>query len=47
MVVGRRRFTLRSDLRGVLTVTALALGSLGVTALLMALVLGLTDMGAR
>jgi len=46
MVVGRRRFTLRGDLRGVLTVTALALASLTVAALLMALVLGLTVAGA-
>jgi len=46
MVVGRRRFTLRNDLRGVLTVVALALASLGVAALLMALVLGLTVAGA-
>ncbi len=46
MVVGRRRFTLRSDLRGVLTVTVLALATLGVAALLMALVLGLTVAGA-
>jgi hypothetical protein len=45
MVVGRRRFTLRSDVRGVLTVTALALASLTVAALLMALVLGLTVVG--
>jgi hypothetical protein len=45
MVVGRRRFTLRNDLRGVLTVTALALASLGVAVLLMAIVLGLTVPG--
>jgi hypothetical protein len=42
MVVGRRNFTLRSDLRGVLTVTALALASLAVAVTLMALVLVLT-----
>jgi hypothetical protein len=46
MVVGPRRFTLSSDLRGVLTVTALALASLGVAALLMALVLLLTRASA-
>ena len=46
MVVGRRRFTLRNDLRGVLTVVWLAVASLAVAVALMAVVLVLVRAGA-
>ena len=46
MVVGRRRFTLTSDLRGVLTVVTLALATLAVAVVLMAIVLVLAQPGA-
>jgi hypothetical protein len=39
MVVGRRHFTLRNDLRGVLTVTWLGLVTLAVAGALMGVVL--------
>jgi hypothetical protein len=39
MVVGRRRFTWRDDVRGVATVAALGLLTLSVSAVLMAVVL--------
>jgi len=45
MVVGRRRFTWRSDVRGVATVAALGLGTLAVSTLLMWLVLLLGGRG--
>jgi hypothetical protein len=46
MVVGRRRFTLRSDLRGVTTVIVLALVTLAVAVVLMAIVLVVARPGA-
>jgi len=45
MVVGRRRFTWRSDVRGVATVAALGLATLAVSTLLMWLVLLLGGRG--
>ena len=45
MVVGRRRFTWRSDVRGVATVAVLGLVTLAVSVLLMGLVLLLGGRG--
>ena len=39
MVVGRRRFTWRADVRGVATVTGLGLATLAVAALVMGAIL--------
>ena len=46
MVVGRRRFTWRADVRGVATVAGLGLATLLVSSLLMGLVLFLLGGGA-
>lgn len=46
MVVGRRHFTLRSDVRGVLTVTLLALATLVSSVAIMGIVLLLARAGA-
>jgi hypothetical protein len=45
MVLGRRRFTWRADVRGVATVVGLSLATLLVSALLMGLVLVLAGAG--
>jgi hypothetical protein len=47
MVLGRRRFTWRSDVRGIASVLGLGLLTLLAGALIMAAVLGLSDLVDR